>query len=300
MFSGEDQVQIRNAMFLWLQKQSVIKPWHTRKELREGFSWNGVTIPLMDPRKGIWNPRDFSETVSITSTLDNPYGDYRSDSDDFLNYKYQTSPDGRGANSKLRLAFEKGVPLILFEEFEQGKYIARYPVYVTNDFLQEQVFRVSLSSVAVDLEEDFVVNNTSIEKAYAERTTLQRIHQPRFRARVLRAYEQSCAICKLQHVELLDAAHIIPDSAENGFAAVTNGLALCKIHHAAYDRNVIGITPEFEVRIRPSILEENDGPMLEYGIKRMHGVKLTLPKNKAEHPAEANLDSRYQTFLQLA
>ncbi|MBM4721547.1 hypothetical protein GS449_26925 [Rhodococcus hoagii] len=57
-----------------------------------------------------------------------------------------------------------------------------------------------------------------------------------FRATVMRAYETRCAVCALAHGELLDAAHIVPDGDEMGIASVRNGMALCKIHHAAYTR----------------------------------------------------------------
>ncbi|MGI8867651.1 MAG: HNH endonuclease [Mycobacteriales bacterium] len=52
------------------------------------------------------------------------------------------------------------------------------------------------------------------------------------------AYETRCAVCRIGHRELLDAAHILPDTHPRGEPVVPNGLALCKIHHAAYDRNI--------------------------------------------------------------
>ena len=50
---------------------------------------------------------------------------------------------------------------------------------------------------------------------------------------MLEAYQSQCAFCRLRRAELLDAAHIIPDSHPLGEPRVSNGLALCKIHHAA-------------------------------------------------------------------
>ena len=72
----------------------------------------------------------------------------------------------------------------------------------------------------------------------------------------------------------MDAAHITPDSAERGEPIVSNGLALCKIHHAAFDRNILGISPDYQVHIRQDILEEEDGPMLKHGIQEMQGRSL--------------------------
>ncbi len=50
-------------------------------------------------------------------------------------------------------------------------------------------------------------------------------------------------MCRLKHVDLLDAAHILSDS-DGGQPVVTNGLSLCKIHHAAYDRGIVGVRPD--------------------------------------------------------
>ena len=87
----------------------------------------------------------------------------------------------------------------------------------------------------------------------------------------MRAYETRCAVCSLGHRELLDAAHVIPDSDPRGEPIVTNGLALCKIHHAAYDRDIIGIRPDYVVEVHTRLLDEIDGPMLKYGLQGHHG-----------------------------
>lgn len=113
------------------------------------------------------------------------------------------------------------------------------------------------------------------------------------------AYSCRCAICQLAHSPLLDAAHIIPDS-ENGNASVSNGLALCKIHHAAYDNNIIGITPDLVVQVNRDALEETDGPMLLHGIQEFHGQRLmVIPKGK-RRPDRDFLATRFDRFLQEA
>ena len=40
------------------------------------------------------------------------------------------------------------------------------------------------------------------------------------------------ALCRLRHQELLDAAHITPDGDAEGEPVISNGVALCKLHHA--------------------------------------------------------------------
>jgi hypothetical protein len=80
----------------------------------------------------------------------------------------------------------------------------------------------------------------------------RRLHRPVFRATVLRAYGMRCAVCALRHAQLLDAAHIVPDRKEHGIAAARNGLALCKIHNAAYDSFVLGYDRIWSWRSTPT------------------------------------------------
>ncbi|WP_307828666.1 HNH endonuclease [Antrihabitans sp. YC2-6] len=126
----------------------------------------------------------------------------------------------------------------------------------------------------------------------------QRLHQPVFRATVIRAYGMRCAVCALGHGELLDAAHIVPDSHEAGIASVRNGLALCKIHHAAFDTHILGITPDLVVEIRQDLLAEIDGSMLQHGLKERHGEMLMVPPGlRNEQPDRKLLEMTYQRFL---
>ncbi|MGH7627862.1 MAG: HNH endonuclease, partial [Gemmatimonadales bacterium] len=80
-----------------------------------------------------------------------------------------------------------------------------------------------------------------------------RLHQERFRFSVLSAYGKQCAMCRLRHVPLLDAAHIIPDREERGLPEVPNGLALCRIHHGAYDVHILGVDPDYRVHVRTDV-----------------------------------------------
>ena len=76
-----------------------------------------------------------------------------------------------------------------------------------------------------------------------------------------------------------------------------NGLALCKIHHAAYDSRILGVSPDLVVQIRADILDETDGPLLEHGLKRLHGQPLrTVPRRVPERPDRELLALRFERF----
>jgi len=69
-----------------------------------------------------------------------------------------------------------------------------------------------------------------------------------------------------------------------GFPTTPNGLALCKIHHAAYDQNILGVSPDYKVSINREVLSEVDGPMLKRGLQEMHCRTIMLPARKVDRP----------------
>jgi hypothetical protein len=86
------------------------------------------------------------------------------------------------------------------------------------------------------------------------------------------------------------------DSDETSSTSVTNGLSLCKIHHTAYDINIVGIDADYTVHIRQDVLSETDGPMLEHGIKEMDKTKLWVPPAPGNQPDPARLEKRFLAF----
>lgn len=122
------------------------------------------------------------------------------------------------------------------------------------------------------------------------------MHQTEFRSRVLGAYELKCAVCDPKKTPLLNAAHITSDTAADELPLVTNGLALCKIHHAAYDENILGISPDYVVHINEDVLAEVDGPMLKYGLQQMDRRALWVPRRTALKPDRDRLAERFNAF----
>src|SRR5690606_32731714 len=173
-------------------------------------------------------------------------------------------------------------------------YTPVMPVYVVDDYPEQREFIVALDESFRFMGETRTLSEP--QRAYARRLAKQRLHQPAFRTRVLLAYSTQCAVCCLRHGSLLDAAHIVPDSHELGTPTTPNGLSLCKIHHAAFDQNMLGITPKYEVQIAFDVLEEVDGPMLKHGIQEMHGRQLTVPQRPSDRPDRELLYWRWQQF----
>jgi putative restriction endonuclease len=115
---------------------------------------------------------------------------------------------------------------------------------------------------------------------------------------VLAGYDNRCAISGLPERRLLDAAHIVADVDENmGQPIVTNGLPLSKLHHAAFDANLIGIDPDFRIHISAALLSMNDGPMFEQGIKAIDGRTIRMPGRNRDYPDRDRLAERFALFV---
>ncbi|MDO9354828.1 MAG: hypothetical protein Q7T55_14115 [Solirubrobacteraceae bacterium] len=275
------RAEVNGGFLRWSELTSVVLP-------------DGSSRRVVDPgRGGIWNPSDLVATLSVVTSPDGPYADRELDGG-LLRYHYQSGPAG-GKNLKLRRAMDLGLPVIRVQKVAANAYAPIYPVYVVDD---DQVSREFTLSVDLSLRAlPSMAVRSEIERRYAERLVMQRVHQPAFRARVMLAYETRCTVCVLKRAPLLDAAHIIGDSDERGDAVVTNGLSLCKIHHAAYDQNLLGISPNYRVSINEELLDEIDGPMLRHGLQEMHGRELWLPKSSRDQPDPDRLSVRFDQFL---
>lgn len=290
---SEVEAALRKQIMKWVGERAEANGGFLHREELLDFRLQGQKLPVIDYSRGIRNPSAFSSTLSIVSAADGPYDDTESE-DGLLHYAYRKGDPWSGDNRKLRHAMTTGMPLILFRKEIANIYTPVFPVYVVDDEPENRQFLIGLDEAFRFIREPGQL--TEPQREYALRLAKQRLHQPAFRTRVLVAYESRCAICELKHGALLDAAHIVPDGHVLGAPTVNNGLSLCKIHHAAYDQNMLAVTPDYEVRIALDLLEEIDGPMLKHGLQEMHGRTLSLPRRRADHPDRDHLAWRYELF----
>lgn len=289
---SEVELRLRELIFERLAELRSAHGVVTRAQL-ETLEIGGTPRRLIDRNRGIWNPRDLAATLSVVSNPAGPYSDSEL-TESLFAYDYRAgSVDGD--NRKLRRACDLGLPIILLRTVSAGIFVPIFPVYVVADDPPNRRFMLALDQSLRFVTDPLHLD--PIERAYALRAVKQRLHQPEFRGRVLLAYEQKCAVCSLRHGELLDAAHIIGDGKPDGIPIVPNGLSLCKIHHAAYDTNLLGVSPDYVVRINSSLMEESDGPMLRHGLQEMDGRPLALPPKAADRPSQERLAKRFDDFL---
>lgn len=84
--------------------------------------------------------------------------------------------------------------------------------------------------------------------------TLQSFRDSRFRPSVMQAYRFRCAVCQCD-LKLVDAAHIVPVSDPRSTDEVTNGMALCRLHHGAYDNALLGVQSDGTIVVNPNAIE---------------------------------------------
>lgn len=309
MQPSSPELSIRLAAFTWLAEQVArlgdVLPWTV---LATGFEYQGERVPLLS-MQGIFKPKVLRLPLSMRTASSDPYHD-ETGTDGVLRYAYRGTDPWHRDNVGLRTAMQERMPLVYFFGVAPAKYVAAWPVFIVGDDPSARRFTVALddashvgsglAAAAADQSAGGGVaapdEAAAARREYVTSTFQRRLHQSAFRERVLEAYRSQCALCRLRHEELLDAAHIIPDSEPDGEPVVQNGLAFCKLHHAAYDRHFLTVTPGYLIEVRRSILEEEDGPMLLHGLKEMHGKAIGLPRDAGKYPDRDRLERRYKRF----
>lgn len=278
--------------------------------LREGFTFAGRRVSFGSFYSGIYRPRELigPAALCLVTTAPKtgrpaPYEDEFDAATGRFTYRFR-DPQGPSAaslraaeldNRALVAAYELGVPLIYFRGIFPGQYSVVAPVFIMSVDPARRLVEFEAALPVVDTTAAGLTSDQDVRR-YATREALYRLHQHRFRAAVLRAYATQCAVCQLRESALLQAAHIVDDRDPRGAATVVNGIALCAIHHLAYDRNLMGIDPGGVVHIHRRLLNEIDGPMLRTGLQGFHGAVILQPRRTDERPDPDLLALRFANF----
>lgn len=306
--SLELENELRAAAFTWLTAQ-VARHGDVLEGglLRKGFDFRGQRVPLA-VQQGIHKPKFVEAALTLRTSFHSPYSDHF-DGEETLVYRYRGSDANAWDNRAARRAFELQVPLIYLHAVSDDppKYVVVWPVFIVADSPRDLAFRLQAEALGMTRLLDarggasLAAETRQIERSYGTRLVRTRLHQATFRERVLSAYRQQCAMCRLRHPKLLDAAHIVPDAHPLGEPMVTNGLSLCRIHHGAFDVHYLSIEPEtYRIRVQPSLLREEDGPMLRHGLQELEGARLQLPRRPGDRPDPEGLRLHWGTFEDLA
>jgi putative restriction endonuclease len=295
---------LRAAAFNAVKALAAVRGDLTSADLKAGFEFVGMRVPLVNPQRGIFKPQQMKYLLSIRTVFPRSgarvwYDDQRQvhrqiyEGDEAVDYAFMGQNPDAADNRWLREAMENRVPVIYFLGVSPGMYQAYVPTFVIGWDAKTLKARVAFGAVE---ESALEFPATEVERRYALRQVKQRLHQASFREAVITAYDGRCAVSRLPEQRLLDAAHIIEDKNEKlGQATVPNGIPLSKIHHAAFDAHLIGIDPDFRIHVAKKLLTQNDGPLLET-LKNLHHQKLHLPERKKDQPDRERLLIRFDAF----
>jgi hypothetical protein len=123
-----------------------------------------------------------------------------------------------------------------------------------------------------EIERAISQGNYRVEDSWGRRKI--RIGQNVWREKVLERYGWECAICSLPIKELLDAAHIkswaeYPDYRLDP----NNGIALCVLHHRAFDKGLIKINQNGEIECSDTLLS-NQHDTIKLYFTRYHKKRI--------------------------
>ena len=267
-----------------------------RGGLEAGFAFRGGRVPFLSPQKGIYRAaaQEGEAALSINTSAKSPYDD--EETPDGFFYAYRAGAIDQPDNRALRATFAQQAPLVYFIATRPGWYRPVYPVFAIADDPAARRVLVSPGRMVGPLDErEPALLDEPLDRRYAVRETRIRLHQARFRGRVLQAYSSRCTICRLREARLLDAAHIAGDLEAHGDPVVPNGLSLCSIHHRAFDQNLVGVSPDYTVHVSRRLLEDEDGPMLDL-LKAFHAREIELPARRVWRPDRERLAERFERF----
>jgi putative restriction endonuclease len=159
-------------------------------------------------------------------------------------------------------------------------FLARYPLLV------RRLARALLDAHFPPSFHDRILAAVGLDAPAAVRT-----RDPRFRDATLRAYGDRCAVCgvglrfaRSSVVIGVEAAHVKWFQA-GGPDDVTNGLALCALHHQAFDLGAFTVAPDGRVLVSADVC--GDGS--EDALGRFAGGRVRPPSVASDAPAAAYL-----------
>ncbi len=304
LVQNSDDSLLRLAAFEQIKRLNQIRDHLTSADLAAGFIYQDERIPLVNPQRGIFKPQRMSRLLSIRTVFPRRgakvwYDDQRDihkqiyEGDSLVDYAFMGDNPESAENRWLREAMEDRVPIIYFLGVAPGFYKAIFPVFIAEWDAPNLCAKVAFSQPG---QFQARMPETAVDRRYALREVKQRLHQASFREAVIAAYSGRCAISGIPEPLLLDAAHIVEDGNEElGQPVVQNGIPLSKIHHAAFDAHLLGISPDFRIHVAERLMIQKDGPLLE-SLKHLQNQILVLPARVRDRPDRDRLAHRFEQF----
>lgn len=150
-----------------------------------------------------------------------------------------------------------------------------------------------LGSQAEELDDSDVDSAVAEPRRFAVVAAKRALREIGFRNRVLRAYGHSCAMCGVQ-LGLLDAAHILPAAHPDSTDSTNNGVALCALHHRAFDRTLVTFDSEFRTHANEDMISRLAAENKDGGLTAFRSALqpiLAVPPDRRDRPGKRFIDS---------
>lgn len=184
------------------------------------------------------------------------------------------------------------IPEEFFELMQNKKHrdVARKTLIAGGWFLQEEKIKL-LAMLGLD-SSDFVLGGESMPDVLREEDVKQG-RDIKFRLQIVPLYRYSCALCGIKMllpsgITLVEAAHI-HQFAKSKNDDITNGIALCRNHHWAFDQGLWSIDARSEIVVACGKFAEQAPDQTE--LMSYHLKQLDFSWLQPEHrPSQKNLD----------
>jgi putative restriction endonuclease len=182
----------------------------------------------------------------------------------------------RKSNEEIAIAF---VPSFL------GDYISQAPAL--HEIARSRADLAAFNAVVADPNQTdrHLDRDASDKRRMVLAEVARQLRDASFRERVLTAYSRQCAMCGVQ-LKVLDAAHILP-AAKSSNDSTSNGLALCALHHRAFDRALLTVRPDYRLAINPIVLDGLARAREVAGLDQFRALlrsQILLPPDKRDRP----------------
>lgn len=144
-----------------------------------------------------------------------------------------------------------------------------------------------LSEDPDDVSDEDIDDEINEKRKYAVIETKKALRANDFSRRVLGAYSHRCAMCDTQ-LKLIDGAHILPVGHEDSTDTTNNGIALCALHHRAYDRGLVTFDTKYSVHLNTTLVRRLKDEDRAGGLKTFSdNLKplINVPPDKKDRPA---------------
>lgn len=184
---------------------------------------------------------------------------------------------------------QNGETAIAFRPDFAGTYVEfQVPLHDSGAVPAEADLLGKLSEDPDSVSDKEIDTDVSEKRKYALIATKRALRAIDFARRVLGAYEHQCAMCGIQ-LRLVDGAHILPVTHPNSTDQTRNGVALCALHHRAYDHSFVTFDLAYKVHINEPMVKKHRDEDRAGGLTNFTAnlrPMIVVPADKKDRPGK--------------